>query len=71
MHFRVFSLGQGTKRKIFLGLLKFQIFLGFLKFLIFFFGGGGQTIDTGPEPTHIEQMRVPPGLAAYQTINNN
>ena len=33
--------------------------------IFFFLGGGGRTIDTGPEPTHIEQMRVPPGLAAY------
>ena len=27
MHFRVFSEGQGTKWKIFFGLLKFQIFI--------------------------------------------
>ena len=35
MHFKVFSLGQGTYWGYFLGLLKFQIFLGCLKFLIF------------------------------------
>ena len=28
MHFRVFSLGQGTERGYILGLLKFLIFLG-------------------------------------------
>ena len=28
MHFRVFSSGQVTERRIFLGLLKFQIFFG-------------------------------------------
>ena len=27
MHFRVFSEGQGTKWRIFFGLLKFQIFI--------------------------------------------
>ena len=27
MHFRVFSEGQGTEWRIFLGLLKFQIFI--------------------------------------------
>ena len=27
MHFRVFSEGQGTKWRIFLGLLRFQIFI--------------------------------------------
>ena len=47
MHFRVFSLGQGTESGNFFGLPKFQILLGCLKFLIFFFffffffGGGG------------------------------
>ena len=38
MHFRVFSLGQGTEWGYFVGLLKFQVFLGCLKFLIFLGG---------------------------------
>ena len=33
-----------------------EYFLGCLKFLIFF----GRTVDAGPEPTHEEQIRVPP-----------
>ena len=38
MHFRVFSEGQGTEWKIFLGSAKISnIYLGCLKFLIFFF----------------------------------
>ena len=50
---------------IFGGLLKFQIFLGVLEihvfFVLFFFlGGGGRTVDAGPEPTLEEKMRVPP-----------
>ena len=39
MHFRVFSLGQGTEWGIFLGVAKISIiFWGYLKFLIFFGG---------------------------------
>ena len=39
MHFRVFSKGQGTEWRIFLGVAKISnIFLGCLKFLIFFWG---------------------------------
>ena len=42
MHFRVFSEGQGSEWRIFLGLLNVSnIYLGCLKFLIFFRGGGG------------------------------
>ena len=38
MHFKVFSLGQGTESGIFFGLLKFQIFFGVLEIPdIFFF----------------------------------
>ena len=47
-------------RGYFFGLLKFQILLGRLKFLIFFFwGGGGWTVDAGPEPTYEEKIGVP------------
>ena len=42
-YFRDFSEGQGTDRRIFLGLLKLQIISGVLEShdIIFFFGGGG------------------------------
>ena len=43
MHFRVFSEGQGTEWRIFLGCLKFKYLFGGLEILdiFFFFGGGG------------------------------
>ena len=41
MHFRVFSLGQGTEWGMFFGVAKISnIFWGCLKFLIFFGGEG-------------------------------
>ena len=51
---------------IFFGIAKISnIFMGCLKFLIFF----GWTVDTGPEPTHEEKMRVPPwGCVVPQKI---
>ena len=57
MHFRVFSKGQCTEWRIFLGLLKFQIFLGVLEIPDIF---GGRTIEAGPEPTYEEKMIVYP-----------
>ena len=43
MHFRVFSEGQGTEWRIFLGCLKFKYLFGGLEILdIFFFWGGGE-----------------------------
>ena len=42
MYFRVFSQGQGTELRIFLGVAKISNnFGGCLQFLIFFFLGGG------------------------------
>ena len=45
MHFRVFSEGQGTEWRIFLGCLKFKYLFGMLEILdvccFVFFGGGG------------------------------
>ena len=65
MHFRVFSEGQGTEWRIFLGCLKFKYLFGVLEILdIFFFlgggGGGGGMVDAWPEPTYEEKMIVPP-----------
>ena len=40
MHFRDFSEGQGTKWRIFFGMLKFQIFIWSAWNSWFFFGGG-------------------------------
>ena len=57
MPFRVFSYGQSTEWRIFLGLLKFQIFFGCWKFLIFFLEC---TVDAAPEPTYEEKMKIPP-----------
>ena len=42
MHFRVFSEGQGTEWRVFLGCLKFKYLFGVLEILdVFFFCGGG------------------------------
>ena len=56
MHFRVFSKCQSREWGYFIGLLKFQIFFGVLEIPDIF---GGLTVDTGPEPTYEEKMRVP------------
>ena len=65
MHFRVSSLGQGTEWGIFFWVAKISKYFSF-----FFFGGGGGGLKfliffgvngtAGPEPTHEENMRVPP-----------
>ena len=62
MHFRVFSSGQVTEWRIFLGLLKFQIFFGGCLKL-------GWTVDAGPEPTYKEKMRVP-SLGSTSPVNH-
>ena len=63
MHFRVFSLGQGTEWVIFFWVAKISyIVLGCLKFLIFF---KGLRVHAGPEPTYVEKIRVPP----WETIS--
>ena len=61
MHFRVFSEGQGTEWRIFLGCLKFKYLFGGLEILdIFFFLGGGGMVDAGPEPTYEKNGSTPP-----------
>ena len=63
MYFMVFSVGEGTERGIIFGVaIISNIFWGCLIFLIFLLG---RTEDTRPEPTHLGQMRVSPGLASY------
>ena len=40
-----------------------NIYLGYLKFMTFFSfwgGGGGRTVDAGPESTYEENLRVHP-----------
>ena len=57
MYFRVFSEGQGTKWRIFFGLLNIKYLYGVPEILDIF---GGWMVDAGPEPTYEEKIRVSP-----------
>ena len=63
MYFRVFYVDEGTERGIIFGVAKISNF--FWRCLIFLIFLLGRTEDTRPEPTHLEQMRLSPGLASY------
>ena len=55
MHFRVFSLGQGTEWGIFLAVAEISNIFGVLEIPDIFLG---RTMDAGPEPTYTEKNRV-------------